>query len=417
MKYPSVLVGIPVKNSELWLAKCLESLEKLDYPSNKIRVIFLYGESRDRTLNIIKVYSSKSKYTVEAYRETPMNIPKIPVSAAFIAPIYKDYQELIEEDYFWLLDSDIIKFDPVLLKRLVSLDVDVVAPYVWIIDRDPRIFFDIYCFRYKGYHFHPINPPGINNNQLLEIDSVGSCYVVKAEVFKKGVYKNPHPHLQFCNSIRNLGYKVYIDPKSHVYHYDLEKAGIFHLPIEVYLGKPMKPQLFIDSNNNVKNSDEISKELSRIKKKGITRFGPTKPKLELLKYCKGSVLDIGCATKWVKDFINNDYLGIDIRFSPDILASALFLPFRDKVFDTTLLIDVIEHTVEPFKCLLEAKRVAKKLILFSVPECKKSHSEADPTHLYSFERPLLFRLINKIGHGELLNLDPNTIFGVIRLEA
>jgi len=266
MEYPSVLIGIPVKDAKLWLPKCLESLNKLEYPSNKIRVVFIYGKSKDHTLDIIRRYKKESKFTVEAYRENPMNIPKIPISAAFIAPIYRDYQELIEEDYFCLLDSDIIKFDPILLKRLVSLDVDLVAPYVWIIDRNPRVFFDTYCFRYKKYHFHPLYPPGINSNELLEIDSVGSCYVVKAEVFKKGEYRNPHPHIQFCNSIKKLGYKLYIDPKSHVYHYDLEKAGIYHFPIEVYLGKPIKPQVFIDYNNNIKNNDEVSQELKKIRK-------------------------------------------------------------------------------------------------------------------------------------------------------
>jgi len=145
------------------------------------------------------------------------------------------------------------------------------------------------------------------------------------------------------------------------------------------------------------------------------RFGPTYPKLELLKYVVGSVLDVGCANKWVKDYISNEYVGLDISFSPDVYGSALYLPFKENTFDTVLLIDVIEHTTEPFRCLLEAKRVGRDRILFSVPECKKTHSVADPSHLYSFERPLLYRLINIIGQGILLEIDPNTIFGIINI--
>lgn len=48
---------------------------------------------------------------------------------------------------------------------------------------------------------------------------------------------------------------------------------------------------------------------------------------------------------------------------------ATSLGFRDKSFDIVLLFEVIEHIAEYDKVLVEAKRVARKHILISVPNC------------------------------------------------
>ena len=52
-----------------------------------------------------------------------------------------------------------------------------------------------------------------------------------------------------------------------------------------------------------------------------------------------------------------------------VLCDAKHLPFRDNVFDTVLLLEVIEHMVknEGVKSLKEAERVASRLVLVSTP--------------------------------------------------
>ena len=46
-----------------------------------------------------------------------------------------------------------------------------------------------------------------------------------------------------------------------------------------------------------------------------------------------------------------------------VISDAIAVPFRNSSFDVALLITVLHHTHNPAKVLLEAKRVAKKIII------------------------------------------------------
>lgn len=82
------------------------------------------------------------------------------------------------------------------------------------------------------------------------------------------------------------------------------------------------------------------------------------------------VLDIGCADKWIKDYLANDvrYIGLDYpvtsdqmyHSSPDIFASAESLPFSEFAIDTVYILDVLEHIKQPTRAMQEIYRVLKK---------------------------------------------------------
>ncbi len=56
-KLPSVTFVICTFNSQNTIGECLESIKKLDYPKNLIKAQIMDGESRDKTLEIVKKYS------------------------------------------------------------------------------------------------------------------------------------------------------------------------------------------------------------------------------------------------------------------------------------------------------------------------------------------------------------------------
>lgn len=94
------------------------------------------------------------------------------------------------------------------------------------------------------------------------------------------------------------------------------------------------------------------------------------------------ILDLGCATG---DYCSNlksigyECTGVDIN--PEYIEKTRKkgidayvmkgddLQFPDNSFDTVLLFEVLEHVDNPYTVLKEAKRVAKKNILITVPNC------------------------------------------------
>jgi len=257
----SVMIGVPIKESAIWLPRFLTQLEKLEDVS---RVVFSYSPSRDPTLHMLKQWENETKHSSEIIHEPAMPGP---LSAAEIAAVYKDFQDMLgekgweEETHFLLLDADIMDSPADLIPRLKAHDKDIIAPFVYTDRAIPRQFFDVHCFRLYGYRFHPFSPPDPNHGEPFEVDSVGSCYLTKYEVFKLIDYENPHPHIRFCENAIDEGYEVWVDPGIEILHLDSVKVGVRKTPIEVLREVPFDPPPYIKKDGTIVTNDEFSKDL------------------------------------------------------------------------------------------------------------------------------------------------------------
>ena len=57
-----VSIIIPVKNMERTIEKTFQYLDRIDYPRNKLEIIFADGGSKDKTISIIKNYQKERNY-------------------------------------------------------------------------------------------------------------------------------------------------------------------------------------------------------------------------------------------------------------------------------------------------------------------------------------------------------------------
>jgi len=224
IKYPSVLIVTPTKNDAHYLSRYLEAWEKVDYPREKIRWVWIYGKSRDGTMKILDKHFSKGKWNCEIYSESQFeNLTK---SAMWIADVMNSFKKVYQgEDFVILSDSDVVRIDPILLKELIGLDLDIVAPYAW---HDGRLydFFDTYVFRdLDGNKYPHHNVPHIDSSEPIELSSAGTMLLIKGEVFDKIKFGNPCPMLQFCKNARKKGYKVWAAPWVKIFHADVFKEG------------------------------------------------------------------------------------------------------------------------------------------------------------------------------------------------
>ena len=119
MSSPKVAICVPVKDSEIWLAKNLSLIDQ--FGDEVSRVIISYGESTDNTLEIIRRWVSVTHHKVEVITEpvSEFNVN----SSGEIAFIYHDFQTMIEEGddtHVLLWDDDVVDAPKNLIFEKVS---------------------------------------------------------------------------------------------------------------------------------------------------------------------------------------------------------------------------------------------------------------------------------------------------------
>jgi len=89
--------------------------------------------------------------------------------------------------------------------------------------------------------------------------------------------------------------------------------------------------------------------------------------INYLKRCLPPFLDVGCGSKEISAAVNAVTVDVKKRHRPDVLASILYLPFRDACFETVSAFEVIEHMENDELSLQELKRVTRNKVVLSVP--------------------------------------------------
>lgn len=119
-------------------------------------------------------------------------------------------------------------------------------------------------------------------------------------------------------------------------------------------------------------------------------------------FISGRLLDLGAGEKPYAYFFKNiEYYSIDIAPHggefPNVLGSALALPFKEETFDTVLCTQVLEHVTNPFALFQETRRVLKNKghLILTAPQSWPLHEE--PHDYFRFTRYGLKLLAEKSG--------------------
>ena len=120
-------------------------------------------------------------------------------------------------------------------------------------------------------------------------------------------------------------------------------------------------------------------------------------------YVKGRLLDVGCGGRpYERTFFAGatEYLGVDYlsdRSRPDVICSALGLPFAAEVFDTVVSTEVLEHVPEPRLALREMRRVLKPAgrLILSAPMYWPRHEV--PYDFFRYPYDGLLHLVKESG--------------------
>lgn len=97
------------------------------------------------------------------------------------------------------------------------------------------------------------------------------------------------------------------------------------------------------------------------------------------KISKGMILDIGCGRQPLRQYLDPSTTYITLDFPetgavlygarPNVFGDACTLPFKDRTFDTVVMLEILEHLPNPKRAIEEAFRVVKQegQVILSAP--------------------------------------------------
>ena len=190
---------------------------------------FIEGNSIDNTYQKLERWMSGNKYNTVLYKhDINTEMTKYQRLAILrnlaLESMLKDYH-----DYVLIIDSD-ISFKEDLLQRLVQslerTDGVMIAPMIYV--EDTEFFHDILAFAKDGTNFiniYPYHEAFQKYSGIMEMDSVGDCFLIRADVIKNVKFEGDGKSEQigFCQNIRKNEGKIYMDKRIVVYHADLPK--------------------------------------------------------------------------------------------------------------------------------------------------------------------------------------------------
>jgi SAM-dependent methyltransferase len=110
-------------------------------------------------------------------------------------------------------------------------------------------------------------------------------------------------------------------------------------------------------------------------------------------YVEGQVLDIGCGFRpYEFSYYRgaSKYIGLDYltdRSKPDVIGSALDLPFGEKSMDTVVSNETLEHVPDPARAVVEMYRVLKPegYLILSCPAFWPRHEQPYDYFRYPYD--------------------------------
>ena len=225
----NIAIGSAFRNSSSRLRFYFQRVAKLQEHAGKnnyVRVIAVEGDSTDDTRERLTSVARSYGVPVDVHvcnhhgpvygsTEEPARMKALSkVGNAILAGVDTDLDDVlvyIESDLLWTPHDIGSLIDMAYEKRG---GYDIFAPMVY---SSPGIFYDIWAFRKNGQRFSPFRPYHSGLQGVTELDSAGSCLVMRSEV-AADVQMNEGALVEWCDNARAQGYKIAVHPHFKVNH-------------------------------------------------------------------------------------------------------------------------------------------------------------------------------------------------------
>ena len=192
--------------------------DALTSDGHELHLILVEGDSRDNTwdelhrlfpsADIIKRAHGGPRYgsvvNTDRFRQLSY------VGNGVFERVSGDVLVYVESDLLW--DANTIRL---LISRLER--VPAVVPMVFYED---NAFYDVWAFRKDGVRFnhHPPYHTAIHSGELAQLDSAGSCMVMRGEMAKVVSFPPEDCFVGLCRLAYENGFSIWLDPTLRVTH-------------------------------------------------------------------------------------------------------------------------------------------------------------------------------------------------------
>lgn len=228
-----LIASLVASDQDKWLKRFLTAIDNLDYSYKSYA--FLVDNKKDKVFRMLNRFERTHPRVQIVEFKISFSLPRF--SKLALLRNFLIASALNKEDYVLMVDSDIISLPSDLLQQLMKPDYNICAPLVFI-EKFRKFgnayFYDRLAFIYKGKNLNHTYPYIPDNIKLpitpFEMDSVGTCYLCNADVFRNGVWFNSDINMSeqvsFCSGARKQGYTVCLSPNVSVLHCNFEKHNI-----------------------------------------------------------------------------------------------------------------------------------------------------------------------------------------------
>lgn len=227
--YPTVTIGCPVRDRELYLPSYLECIKNLDYPLENITLLFIENDSKDSTLSILNKFKNENNHLfhrikIYTYNQgTPPDERDSYIREQFsynaLSRLRNYWLQQIKTSYALSCDSDIM-MPKNTLKQLLSHKQDYVAGLIvngYLFDKsNPYKYLNI-LKKVNGGYTHINQYP---ENTLLEVDFSGAIMLLSQKSCKLGHFgfDKQGEDLVMCQTLQSKGIKIYVDTSIRCTH-------------------------------------------------------------------------------------------------------------------------------------------------------------------------------------------------------
>ncbi len=225
-----IAVGSAFRNSAARLPHYVAQLTRLRAAlvakGHTLQQIAVWGDCTDHTahalwasgqrfgLNLVRVERSHHGPVFQS-TEAPERMKALQyVGNGILEAVQPDVDVLVyvESDLLWRPGPMVA-----LIEQLDAGVTDVVAPLVFA----GETFYDIFAYRAQGERFSPFPPYHrgfAEGADRLEVDSAGSCLVMRGDVARTCRIGESEGLVSFCADVRAHGYHLWVDRRIRIDH-------------------------------------------------------------------------------------------------------------------------------------------------------------------------------------------------------